>query len=69
MKLALSLLGILLIIIAARPSMGKTSFMMNIAESIAIPDRSGDPTAAAEGARSRLDRHQQNDIEGSVRTC
>jgi replicative DNA helicase len=32
-----------LIIIAARPSMGKTSFMMNIAESIAIPDRSGDP--------------------------
>ncbi len=32
-----------LIIIAARPSMGKTSFMMNIAESIAIPDRSGGP--------------------------
>src|SRR5438445_6064544 len=32
-----------LIIIAARPSMGKTSFMMNLAESIAIPDRSGDP--------------------------
>jgi replicative DNA helicase len=32
-----------LIIIAARPSMGKTSFMMNIAESIAIPDRSGQP--------------------------
>ena len=32
-----------LIIIAARPSMGKTSFMMNIAESIAIPDRSGEP--------------------------
>src|SRR3954467_6506792 len=32
-----------LIIIAARPSMGKTSFMMNIAESIAIPDRTGDP--------------------------
>ncbi|HEV8659424.1 MAG TPA: replicative DNA helicase [Thermoanaerobaculia bacterium] len=32
-----------LIIIAARPSMGKTSFMMNIAESIAIPDKSGQP--------------------------
>jgi replicative DNA helicase len=32
-----------LIIIAARPSMGKTSFMMNIAESIAIPDKSGLP--------------------------
>ena len=32
-----------LIIIAARPSMGKTSFMMNIAESIAIPDPSGEP--------------------------
>ena len=30
-----------LIIIAARPSMGKTSFMMNIAESMAIPDRTG----------------------------
>jgi replicative DNA helicase len=34
-----------LIIIAARPSMGKTSFMMNIAEAIAIPDRSGGPRA------------------------
>ena len=32
-----------LIIIAARPSMGKTTFMMNIAEAIAIPDRSGNP--------------------------
>jgi replicative DNA helicase len=32
-----------LIIIAARPSMGKTSFMMNIAEAIAIPDRTGGP--------------------------
>src|SRR5687768_7517068 len=31
-----------LIIIAARPSMGKTSFMMNIAESIAIPERNGE---------------------------
>jgi len=30
-----------LVIIAARPSMGKTSFMMNIAEAIAIPDRNG----------------------------
>jgi replicative DNA helicase len=28
-----------LIIIAARPSMGKTSFMLNIAESIAVPDK------------------------------
>src|SRR5207248_8029018 len=25
----------------ARPSMGKTSFMMNIAEAIAMPDRNG----------------------------
>jgi replicative DNA helicase len=32
-----------LVIIAARPSMGKTSFMMNIAEAIAIPDRTGQP--------------------------
>jgi replicative DNA helicase len=32
-----------LIIIAARPSMGKTSFMMNIAESIAIPGKDGRP--------------------------
>jgi replicative DNA helicase len=32
-----------LIIIAARPSMGKTSFMMNIAEAIAIPDNQGQP--------------------------
>ena len=31
-----------LIILAARPSMGKTSFMMNIAEAIAIPDRNGE---------------------------
>src|SRR6185295_8222998 len=36
-----------LIIIAARPSMGKTSFMMNIAEAIAIPDRSGQPRSPA----------------------
>jgi replicative DNA helicase len=34
-----------LVIIAARPSMGKTSFMMNIAEAIAIPDRNGQPRA------------------------
>jgi len=34
-----------LIILAARPSMGKTSFMMNIAESIAIPGRDGMPRA------------------------
>jgi replicative DNA helicase len=32
-----------LIILAARPSMGKTSFMMNIAESIAIPGKDGLP--------------------------
>ncbi|HJW94274.1 MAG TPA: replicative DNA helicase [Thermoanaerobaculia bacterium] len=32
-----------LIIIAARPSMGKTSFMMNIAESIALPGKDGAP--------------------------
>jgi replicative DNA helicase len=37
-----------LIIIAARPSMGKTSLMMNIAEAIAIPDRFGKPRAASE---------------------
>jgi replicative DNA helicase len=34
-----------LIILAARPSMGKTSFMMNIAESIALPGRDGLPRA------------------------
>ncbi len=37
-----------LVIIAARPSMGKTSFMMNIAESIAIPDKSGQPRGGAQ---------------------
>ena len=37
-----------LIIIAARPSMGKTSFMMNIAESMAIPDRTGQPRPPAQ---------------------
>jgi replicative DNA helicase len=37
-----------LIIIAARPSMGKTSFMMNIAESIAIPARDGSPRPPAQ---------------------
>ncbi|MEO8218074.1 MAG: replicative DNA helicase [Acidobacteriota bacterium] len=30
-----------LIILAARPSMGKTSFMMNMAETMAVPDRAG----------------------------
>jgi replicative DNA helicase len=34
-----------LIILAARPSMGKTSFMMNIAESIALPGKDGLPRA------------------------
>jgi replicative DNA helicase len=37
-----------LIIIAARPSMGKTSFMMNIAEAIAIPARDGHPKAPSQ---------------------
>jgi replicative DNA helicase len=32
-----------LLILAGRPSMGKTSLMMNIAESIAIPGKDGDP--------------------------
>ncbi|HEV7239581.1 MAG TPA: replicative DNA helicase [Thermoanaerobaculia bacterium] len=32
-----------LIILAARPSMGKTSLMMNIAESIALPGKDGQP--------------------------
>ena len=36
-----------LIILAARPSMGKTSFMMNIAESIAIPGKDGQPRTTA----------------------
>jgi replicative DNA helicase len=30
-----------LVILAARPSMGKTSFMLNIAEAMAIPDKAG----------------------------
>jgi replicative DNA helicase len=37
-----------LVIVAARPSMGKTSFMMNIAESIAIPGEDGLPRNGAE---------------------
>jgi replicative DNA helicase len=37
-----------LVIVAARPSMGKTSFMMNIAESIAIPGEDGEPRNGAE---------------------
>jgi replicative DNA helicase len=37
-----------LIIIASRPSMGKTSFMMNIAEAIATPDRTGGPRAPSQ---------------------
>src|SRR5207248_5774077 len=41
-----------LIIIAARPAMGKTSFMMNIAESIAIPDRAGQPRAPSQRLHS-----------------
>jgi len=34
-----------LIILAARPSMGKTSLMLNIAEAMAIPDRAGSKSA------------------------
>ncbi|HKR65932.1 MAG TPA: replicative DNA helicase, partial [Thermoanaerobaculia bacterium] len=41
-----------LIIIAARPSMGKTSFMMNIAESIAIPGKDGQPRSGAQRLHS-----------------
>ena len=37
-----------LIILAARPSMGKTSFMMNIAESIALPGKDGLPRSGAD---------------------
>lgn len=37
-----------LIILAARPSMGKTSFMMNIAEAISIPTSEGLPRPPAE---------------------
>src|SRR5579872_4063063 len=38
-----------LIILAARPSMGKTSFMMNIAEAMAIPDKNGQPRVPSHG--------------------
>jgi replicative DNA helicase len=41
-----------LIIIAARPSMGKTSFMMNIAESLAIPGKDGLPRGGAQRLHS-----------------
>jgi replicative DNA helicase len=41
-----------LIILAARPSMGKTSFMMNIAESIAIPGKDGLPRSGAQRLHS-----------------
>jgi replicative DNA helicase len=37
-----------LIILAARPSIGKTSFMMNIAESLGIPGQDGRPRGGAE---------------------
>lgn len=37
-----------LIILAARPSMGKTAMMMNIAESIAVPGRDGEPRPGLE---------------------
>jgi replicative DNA helicase len=38
-----------LIILAARPSMGKTSLMLNIAEAIAVPDRKGAKESHAVG--------------------
>jgi replicative DNA helicase len=38
-----------LIILAARPSMGKTSLMLNIAEAIAVPDRKGSKEPHAVG--------------------
>jgi replicative DNA helicase len=41
-----------LIIIAARPSMGKTSFMMNIAQAIAIPASNGGPRPGIDRLRS-----------------
>ncbi len=41
-----------LIILAARPSMGKTSFMMNIAESIALPGKDGQPRSGAQRLHS-----------------
>lgn len=37
-----------LVILAARPSMGKTSFMMNIAEAIAIPGKDGQPRSSSQ---------------------
>jgi replicative DNA helicase len=37
-----------LVILAARPSMGKTSLMMNIAETIAIPGKDGQPRNGAQ---------------------
>jgi len=37
-----------LIIIAARPAMGKTSFVMNIAEALAIPGKLGEPRCGGE---------------------
>ncbi|MBV9494326.1 MAG: replicative DNA helicase [Acidobacteria bacterium] len=41
-----------LIIIAARPSMGKTSFMMNMAEAIAVPDKNGNPRGSLQRLHS-----------------
>lgn len=38
-----------LIILAARPSMGKTSFMLNIAEAMAVPDKVGSKETHAVG--------------------
>lgn len=37
-----------LIILAARPSMGKTSLMMNIAETLALPGKDGTPRSGAD---------------------
>jgi replicative DNA helicase len=41
-----------LVIIAARPAMGKTSLMMNIAETIAIPGKDGLPRSGAQRLHS-----------------
>ena len=41
-----------LIILAARPSMGKTSFMMNIAEAISIPGKDGLPRSGSDRLHS-----------------
>jgi replicative DNA helicase len=41
-----------LIILAARPSMGKTTLLMNLAENISLPGRDGNPRTAAQRLHS-----------------